>query len=102
MGLAVHGHLAVTHRLEQGTLRARRRAVDFVRQYDVAKDRSTIKNEFARLTIVDTAANDIAGQKIRRELQSAKVAAQAFRQCLAHQCLADSGHVLEQNVLARK
>ena len=64
IGLAVDRHLAVAHRLQQGALRARRRAVDLVGQHDVAEDRPARVNELARLRVEDVAAGDVAGQQV--------------------------------------
>ena len=45
--LLAGGHLAFLHRLQQGGLRLRRRAVDLVGQHDVGEDRALDEAELA-------------------------------------------------------
>ncbi len=97
--LAVDGHLAVAHRLEQRALRARRRAIDLVGQHDVAEDRTARVDELAGLRVVDVAAGDVAGQQVGRELDARERGRDALGQRLADQRLAHAGHVLQQDVI---
>jgi len=43
--LAVHAHLVLSHRFQQGRLRPRRGAVDFVREHDVRENRPLVEVE---------------------------------------------------------
>jgi len=57
-GLAFGGHLPLFHRLEQGALRLRGGAVDFVRQQNLTEDRSGQEAEIGPLAVEDHPARD--------------------------------------------
>ncbi len=103
-GQAVRGsvgrHLPITHRLQQGALRSRRRSVDFIGQDNIRENRAAIENKLGGIRIKDAAAHNIAGQQVGRELNPTEDAVQAASQGLADQRLADSRHVLQQDMLA--
>src|SRR5580693_6975127 len=48
MSLAIHRHLTLFHAFEQGSLRARRHAVDFVRKQELREHGPAMKAEFVR------------------------------------------------------
>ncbi len=93
-------HLTVTHGLEQGALGAWRSAVDLVGQNNVGKDGPAIENKVVRLGVVDTAADDVAGQQVGRELNAAEHARHALCQGFRHERFANARNVLQQHVLA--
>ena len=98
MGLAVGRHLPLAHRLQQGALRARRGAVDLVGQHNVGEDRAGTEDKLLRLAVVQTAAGDVGGQEVGRELDAMELAGQAAGDGLAHQRLAHPGDVLQEHV----
>ncbi len=57
-------------------------------------------HELARLHVKHTAAHNIAGQQVRRELQPAEVARNTLGKCLADKRLAHTGDVFQQDVFA--
>lgn len=75
MRLRAHGDAALLHRLQKGRLRLRRRSIDFVRQDQMMKDRSTKKPYDAPmrslqvdLVAQDVGAGDVRGKKVWRKL----------------------------------
>ncbi len=67
---AIDRHLRFVHRFQQGRLRAGRGAIDLIGQHDIGKNGPVAKLELARLRIVNTHAEDIAGQKVAGELNA--------------------------------
>ena len=65
---AVDGDAALLHRLEERRLRARRRAVDLVREDDVGEQRPRAELELPGLLVEDQRAGDVGGQKVGRAL----------------------------------
>ena len=51
------GHLPLLHRFQQRALNFGRRAVDFVGQDQVGKDRAKLRREFAGARIIDERAD---------------------------------------------
>ena len=89
------------HRLEHGGLRLRRSAVDLVRKQDVRKDRAGLKDHLplpVRHHLQDVAAEDVARQQIRRELNPLEIERQERPERLDQRRLADAGQSLEQDV----
>ena len=70
IGLVADRHLPFLHRLEQCALHFGRRAIDFVGQDQVGKDRPELGREFAAARIVDQRADQVGRQKIGRELDA--------------------------------
>jgi hypothetical protein len=62
-GLPVERDLPLVHRLEQGGLRARARAVDLVGEEDVREDGALPQDELARPLVVDGDAEDVARKR---------------------------------------
>ena len=97
-GIAVHGHLALLHGLQQGALGARRGPVDLVGQQDLGEDRAGTELEGLLLLVEERDSGDVAGQQVGRELDAPEAAAQGPGQALGQGGLADARHVLQQNV----
>ena len=88
------------HAFEQRGLGARRGAVDLVGQQDVGEDRSRpeLKRAFPR--IVDVCSDDVRGEQVGGELNPAELRIHQPGERLGQSCLADAGHVVEQDVAA--
>ena len=59
-----------------------------------------MKNELRCLAVKDAAADNIAGQQVRRELQPAKLTRYAAGERFANQRFPDARHVFQQHVFA--
>ena len=77
MPLAAGGDLVLLHRLQQGRLGFRRRAVDLVGQDHVAEDRAFEKPELAAaraaVFLDHLGAGDVGGHQVGRELDAAEL-----------------------------
>ena len=71
--------LALLHRFEQRALNFGWRAIDFVGQNQIRKDRPELGREFAAARIVNERSDQIRGQQIGRELQPLKTGLNAPR-----------------------
>ncbi len=69
-------HLTLLHHLEQRGLDLRRRAVDLVREEEVAEDRSELGVELTFAGSIDPCADEIGGHEVRRELNARERAAE--------------------------
>ena len=67
----VHGHLLLGHRLEQGGLRLRHRAVDLVHEDDVREHRPRPELEVPLALVEDRQAGDVERLQVRRALHHA-------------------------------
>ncbi len=67
--LFADGDLFFLHCFEQGALHLGGRAIDFVGQNQIRKNRSFARAEAAGLRIVNLRADDVGRQHVRRELQ---------------------------------
>ena len=56
-------HLALLHRFEQRALHFGRRAIDFVRQNQIRKERAELRRELARARIINERADQIGRQQ---------------------------------------
>jgi hypothetical protein len=99
---AVDGDLRFVHGFQERGLRARRGAIDLVRKYDVGENGAGTEFKFARFGIVDTYAENIAGQQIGSELDALKRAMKRFRKGLGEGGLAHAGNVFDEQVAARQ
>src|SRR5437016_13384906 len=63
---SVERHLLLLHRLEQGGLRARRHAVDFVHQQQIGEDGAAVQRKGARRQVEDIRAQDVRRHQVRR------------------------------------
>src|SRR5215218_5515889 len=96
MGDAVDGDLSFFHCLQQRRLSLGCCAIDLVGQHHLREDWPRAKFERTALRIEHAHAGDIAGQKIRRELDSLKTGANTARDSLCQYGLANSGNVLDK------
>ena len=92
------------HRLQQRSLRLRWRAVDFIGQHQVGKDRALDETEtaYARLLVFfdHIGSDDIAGHEIGRELHAIETQIENLRKRAHHQRLRQSRHADHQAVTA--
>ena len=95
---AVDGHLPLLHRLQQRRLRPRRGPVDLVGHQHLAEHRPLLELEVARLLVEEVDAHDVGRHQVGRELDSPEHATQRLGEGLAQRRLADSGHVVHQDV----
>jgi hypothetical protein len=98
IGLAVHRHGLLTHRLEQRGLRLRRGPVDLVDQEDVGEHRSRAERERHRLGVDDRRAGDVAREHVWRALDARGVCPHRPAKGDGQHRLADTRHVLEEDV----
>jgi hypothetical protein len=103
--LALDADLALLHRLEQGGLRLRRRAVDLVGQQDVGEHGAGPEPEATgggarRRGVEDDLAGHVGRHEVGGELDPLDVEVERGRQRLHHQRLGDARHALEQHVPA--
>ena len=98
MRIAVHGYLALFHRLEQRALRFRGRAIDFVRQDQLCKYRARLKLELAAFLAKNRHADDVRRQQVARKLYSLVAQAQHAGQGLCEYRFAESWQVLDEQM----
>ena len=98
--LAVDRHLALLHRLEEGGLGARRRAVDLVREQHVREDGAREEDVLAGLDRVD--ADELGGRRVGRELDALERRAEHVRDGAPEQRLRAPGRPLEEDVPVRE
>ena len=92
--------LRLLHRLQQGRLRLRGRAVDLVCQHHLRNDRPGPELERPPLLVVDVHAGDIARQEVGRELDALEATAHAAGDGFRQYRLANAGYVLDQDMPA--
>ena len=102
MRLVPDRHLALLHHLEQRRLHLRRRAVDLVREQEVAEDRPELGVEVARARPVDARPDEVGRDEVGRELDPLERAAEHLRRRLDRQRLREAGDALDQQVPARE
>ena len=95
---AVDRDLSLLHRLEQGRLCLRRRAVDLVDQHDVREHGSGPEAERPALTVEHVHARDVRREEIRRELHAVEREVERARERLREHGLADTRDVLDEHV----
>ena len=96
--LRVDTDLTFLHRLEQRRLRLRRRAVDLVGEHDVREHAARTELEVAARAVPDRDAGDVGRQEVGRELHAPPRATGRSRDRLRERRLADTGHVLDEEV----
>jgi hypothetical protein len=79
-GFALDRDLTLLHGFEQGALRLRGGAVDFVGEDQLGKDRTGQEAEFAALAFVDRDAGDVGGQQVAGELDAREGETEQSRQ----------------------
>ena len=100
MGLAIHGDLALGHRLQQRALGLGCGAVDLVRQQQAGKDRAGMKTELARLALVYADPDNVRWEQVAGELHTLEIQREAGGQRMGQGGLAHAGHVFQQQVAA--
>ena len=88
------------HRLEQGGLELRRRAVDLVQHHRVREQRARIEHVRPERRVVgaDLDADDVGRHQVGGALDARVVAADGARDDARQRRLADAGDVLDQQV----
>jgi hypothetical protein len=97
---AVHGDLGFVHGFEKSRLCARGGAIDFIGENDVCENRTGSKLEFAGFGIVNADAENVAGQKVRSELDALESAVKRFCESLRESGLANAGYVFDKQMAA--
>jgi hypothetical protein len=87
--VALRGHLAFFHGLEQCRLGLRPGPVDLVHQQYVGKQRPAAEHEIILRGIEHVGADDVAGHQIRGALHAFEFAAEDSRECFRQQRLAE-------------
>ena len=93
------------HAFEQRRLRLGRRAIDFIGEQDVRKDRPGLEAQMLAAGGVvhqHLGADDVRGHEVGRELDAREAQIERVGQRLDEQCLAQSGCALEQHMPARE
>ena len=91
-------HLALLHHLEQRALHLRGRAVDLVREEEVAEHRAELRLERARVGPVDPRADEVGRHEVGRELDARERPAQHGGRRLDRERLRQAGHALDQEM----
>ena len=78
--LPLYRYLALLHRLEEGRLGFRRRAVDLVGKQQLGEDRAAAELEPGLALIVKKAAGDVAWQQVGGELDTLEAEVQSLAQ----------------------
>jgi hypothetical protein len=94
--LAVDRHLPLLHRLEQRRLRARRRAVDLVREEHVREHDAGHEHRLA--SSHDHLAGELSRSRVRRELHPLELRTQHVRDRSSEERLRATGRPLDQDV----
>src|SRR3546814_3199651 len=76
---AIDGDLVFGHRFEQGALRARRCAVDFVGKQQLGENRAGMEHEALLALIEHADPEDVRWQQVGGELQALEIQAKACR-----------------------
>src|SRR5262249_478129 len=90
------------HRFEQGALRLGSRAIHFVNQHHLRKERPLMKNEALLLAIENRIAQNISRQQVAGKLNPLKSGADRSGQSLRQCRLTNSGNVFDQQMTARE
>ena len=94
--------LPLLHDLQQRRLDLRRRAVDLVRQQEVAEDRSQLDLEPAVVGAVEARADKVARHQVGGELDAVEGAPEHLGRGLDRQRLRQARHALDQQVSVRQ
>ena len=100
MRLPRHGDLSLLHGFEQCGLRLGGRAVDFIREDQIAKDRALLEDERSAGAFagIDLRAGDVARQQVRRELNPRELTLQILRERLDRARLGEAGQAFHQEM----
>jgi len=74
-------YLTFLHSFQQSRLHLRWRAVDFISQYNIAKNRTAFSLKSSGFLIINHRSDQISRQKVRCELDAAKIDLDNFSQC---------------------
>ena len=102
VGVVVDGNLRFVHRFEQGRLRFRRGAVDFVGHNDVREHRPGLELEILSHVVEHADADHVAGKQIGSELNSLERAVEGARNGMRQGGFAHARHVFQQEMPARE
>lgn len=97
---AVGGYLLFGHRFEQGALRLRRGAVDFIGQHELREQRAGMELKLATLAFVYAHADNVRRQQVAGELHALKRQIERGGEGVRQGGLADAGKVFDQQVTA--
>ena len=100
MGLAINGHSALAHGLQQGRLRLGRGAVDFIRQQYLRENRPLGQSKGIGLKIEQIGSQHVARHHVRRELDAPELQIQPGGKGLDKKGLAGARHAFQQDVSA--
>ena len=100
IGVVPDRHLPLLHHLEQRRLHLGRRAVDLVREQEVAEHRAELGVEVGVVGPEDPRPDEVARDEVGRELDALEAAAQDGRCRLDRQRLRQARHALDQQVAA--
>ena len=93
-------HLLLLHRLEQGRLGTRRRAVELVDEHDMGEHRAGSELPCAGVRREHRHAGDVGGQKVGMALDPRQLGPERGRQGPGQHGLAHPGNVLDEQVPA--
>jgi hypothetical protein len=102
MRLVADRDLPFLHDLEKRGLHLRGRAVDLVREQEVAEDRAELGVERPLLRAVDPCADEVGGHQVGRELDARERSAEHAGRGLDRQRLRKAGHPLDEEVTLRQ
>ena len=102
MRLPADRDLPLLHRLEQGALHLRGRAVHLVGQDEVREDRAERDLELAELLVEDPRPDDVRGNEVGRELDALELPADGLRERLHRHRLGEPGHALDEKMPSRE
>ena len=97
-GCTINRDLMLFHGFQQGTLRLRCGAIDFVGQHHLGKDRTGVKAEIALLAVENGNAEDVGRQHVAGELHALELQPQQAGQGMRQGGLADARHVFNQQM----
>src|SRR5262249_17461015 len=95
---AVNGDLAFFHSLQQGGLRTRRGAIDFVDEKKVGEDRTTMQRERAAGEIEYIRAGYIGGHEVRGTLHALEIQTANAREGLDGKRLREARNTFDDGV----
>ena len=95
-------HLPLLHHLEERGLDLRGRAVDLVREEEVAEDRAELGVERSVARPVDPSPHEVGGDEVGRELHARERPAEHAGRRLDRQRLGEPGNALDQQMPLRQ
>ena len=88
------------HRFQQRALRFGSRAIYFIDQYDLRKERAAVKHEVLLALIEDGIAENIGREQVTRKLDTLEGKRERAGQRLAERCLTHTWDVFNQKMAA--